>query len=275
MIMIRKHLAMVCPEAAEDELDRMVDGALDLYTRYWLDTFRTTDRSRQEIAASVRTEGEENLAQALDAGKGAIIAMPHLGNWDVAGAYCAEHYGTPLVVAELLRPQAAYDYWVETRSKLGMEVVPLDGTPHAAREILRALKAGRLVALVADRDMTFEGIEVEFFGERTTIPAGPGTIAARTGTPVVPVGVYIQSEGGYRAVVRPPLYVDRTLPRAEQAIRLSQQLVNEFEILIREEPEQWHLFTPNWPSDWDLLGKEMPSRPRAPEPVSDQQVSRH
>lgn len=258
MVMIRKHLKMVCPDATADEIDAMVNRAVELYARYWFETFRTPDRSRVEIASSVTTVDERYLAEAMQGGRGAIIAMPHLGNWDVAGAYCAEHYGTPLVVAELLKPQAAFDYWVKTREKLGMEVVPLDGTSAPVRALIKALKDGRPVALVADRDMTADGIEVTFFGEKTTIPAGPGTLAARTGAPVIPVGVYIDGPGRYRAVLRPALKVDKSLSRPDQARALSQALVCEFEALIRAEPEQWHLFTPNWPSDWEALGRGRP-----------------
>lgn len=258
MVMIRKHLTMVCPEATTGEIDAMVDRAVELYARYWFETFQTPDRSRLEIASSVTTVGERYLADVMKDGNGAIIAMPHLGNWDVAGAYCAEHYGTPLVVAELLKPRAAFDYWVKTREKLGMEVVPLDGTSAPVRALIKALKDGRPVALVADRDMTADGVEVTFFGEETTIPAGPGTLAQRTGAPVVPVGVYIDGPGRYRAVVRPPLRADKSLARTDQARALSQQLVREFEELIKAEPEQWHLFTPNWPSDWEALGRAKP-----------------
>lgn len=258
MLMIRKHLKMVCPQASFDEIDAMVNRAVDLYARYWFETFRTPDRARHEIASSVTTVDEHYLADAMKDGNGAIIAMPHLGNWDVAGAYCAEHYGTPLVVAELLKPRAAFDYWVKTREKLGMEVVPLDGTSAPVRALIKALKGGRPVALVADRDMTADGIEVTFFGEKTTIPAGPGTLAARTDAPVVPVGVYIDGPGRYRAVLRPPLRPDKSLARSDQIQTLSQKLVGEFEILIKAEPEQWHLFTPNWPSDWEALGRAKP-----------------
>lgn len=258
MVMIRKHLRMVCPQASADEIDAMVDRAVELYARYWFETFRTPDRSRLEVASSVTTVDERYLADVMEEGNGAIIAMPHLGNWDVAGAYCAEHYGTPLVVAELLKPRAAFDYWVKTREKLGMEVVPLDGTSAPVRALIKALKDGRPVALVADRDMTADGIEVTFFGEETTIPAGPGTLAARTGAPIVPAGVYIDGPGRYRAVVRPPLRADKSLARADQVQTLSQGLVHEFEALIKAEPEQWHLFTPNWPSDWEALGRTKP-----------------
>lgn len=258
MLMIRKHLQMVCPDASESDIDQMVDRAVDLYAQYWFETFRTPDRPRDQIADSVRIEGEEHLAEAFGGGRGVIIAMPHLGNWDVAGAYCAKHYRTPLVVAELLKPRAAYEYWVKTREKLGMEVVPLDGTSASARALIRALRDDRPVALVADRDMTADGVEVEFFGEKTTIPAGPGILAARTGAPVLPVGVFIEGPGKYCAEVRPPLWTERSLPRSEQPAQLSQALVGEFEALIRREPEQWHLFTPNWPSDWELLGREKP-----------------
>lgn len=258
MIMIQKHLEMACPDLSAAELEVKVERALHLYARYWLETFRANGYKPAEFAATVTTEGEEHLREAYATGSGAIVACPHLGNWDAVGAYSAQHYGTLLTVAELLKPNAAFNYWCRSRERLGIRVVALDGTTTPAREVIAWLRGGGIVALIADRDLTGDGIEVDFFGERTTVPGGPATFAVRTGAPLLPLGSYVDDAGKTRVVLRPPIEIDGECGKTQAVATATQSLVNEFERLIRIEPEQWHLFTPNWPSDWVALGEKSP-----------------
>ena len=152
-----------------------------------------------------------------------------------------------LVVVEPVTPPELFEWFVEVRAAMGMEVVALG--PKAASAALRALRDNWLLALVCDRDLQGDGVEVEFFGERTTMPAGPATLALRAGSVIVPVAVYFRPQGGHHAVVRPPLDTTRQGSVREDVTRITQALAAEFEGLISAQPQQWHLLQPNWPSD--------------------------
>ncbi len=192
-------------------------------------------------------EGLEHLDHALAGGSGAIMATPHLGGWDPGGAWFTQR-GYPLtVVVEPLEPPEVFEWFADFRRSIGMEIVPLG--PGAGTALIRALKANRPIALVSDRDIQGGGVEVEFFGETTTLPSGPATLALRTGAPLLPVAVYFRNPEGYHGVVRPPLVVERQASLREDVTRITQALAGELEMFIRRAPEQWHLLQPNWPSD--------------------------
>ena len=150
------------------------------------------------------------------------------------------------VVVEPLDPPELLAWFAEKREALGLEVVPLG--PSAGSSVVKALAANRLVGLVCDRDITGGGVEVELFGERTTMPAGPITMALRAEAPVLPAAVYFDGRR-HKAVVRPPLELTRTGRLRDDVARLTQVLATELEGLIRAAPDQWHVFQPNWPSD--------------------------
>jgi phosphatidylinositol dimannoside acyltransferase len=152
-------------------------------------------------------------------------------------------------VAEAVEPPELADWFVGLRRDLGMTVIPLG--PSAAAEVARALKANEIVCLLCDRDLAGNGIEVDFLGERTTLPGGPATLAARSGAPLLPAGVYFTDEA-HHAIVRPPVDTGRTGRLRDDVARITQELADELAWLIRRAPEQWHLLQPNWPSDRDV-----------------------
>jgi KDO2-lipid IV(A) lauroyltransferase len=154
------------------------------------------------------------------------------------------------VVVEPLEPADMFDWFAEFRRSLGMTIVPLG--PDAGTAILKALRANQLVGLLCDRDIAGGGVEVEFFGERTTLPAGPATLALRTGAPLLPTAVYFDTHGRHRGVVRPAIDLTRQGSLREDVSRITQTIAHELEVLIRAAPEQWHVFQPNWPSDLDV-----------------------
>jgi KDO2-lipid IV(A) lauroyltransferase len=152
------------------------------------------------------------------------------------------------VIVEPLNPPELFEWFAKLRSDLGMRVVPLG--PEAAPAILAALKKNEIVCLLSDRDIQGGGVEVEFFGEKTTLPAGPAMLSLRSGAPVIPVGVYFTSSiDGHHGVVRPPVSIERIGGLRESVAAGMQAIAHELEGLIRRAPEQWHLFQPNWPSD--------------------------
>jgi KDO2-lipid IV(A) lauroyltransferase len=152
------------------------------------------------------------------------------------------------VVVEALEPPELFEWFVDLRQKLGMNVVPLG--PDAGSTVLKALRDNEVVCLLCDRDIGGGGVDVEFFGERTTLPPGPVTLALRTGAALLPTAVYFtRRTDGHYAIVRPPLSMERQGGLRDDVARITQDLARELEGLIRRAPEQWHLFQPNWPSD--------------------------
>lgn len=258
MLMMRRHLQKVAGPLGEKEIEVRMGRALALYARYWYETFRLPSVPPPEILASFESEGEEFIESSLDRGKGLIVALPHLGNWDVAGCYISQKYSPVLAVAEYLRPPRAFEHWKRTRERLGMRIVPLDGTATPVREAMKHLRGGGIVGLVADRMIGTGGVEVEFFGEVTRVPAGPAALARRSGADLMPAGLYMLDGGRHLGILRPPVEISGGSDVQEDVAVATRALAREFEALIRRDPEQWHLFTPFWPSDWKALGTDPP-----------------
>ena len=228
------------------ELRREVHRTFDSYARYWLESFRLTGMDPGDLDAGMAAEGMEHLDAALAEGNGVVMALPHLGGWDFGGAWLATQ-GYPItVVVEPLEPPELFEWFAEFRRRLGLTVVPLG--PDAGREVLRALRRNEVAGLLCDRDIDGTGVEVDFFGERTTLPGGPVTLALRTGAAVLPTAVYFDGDG-HRGVINPPLRLERTGSLRDDVARGTQQLAHALEVMIAEAPEQWHVLQPNWPSD--------------------------
>jgi KDO2-lipid IV(A) lauroyltransferase len=231
------------PEA----LARSVDETFESYARYWLESFRLPSLSASEVDAGFSYTGFEHIAEARARGTGVIVALPHLGGWEWAAFWLALIPKVPVTaVVEALEPPELFEWFVDYRRSLGMNVVPVG--PHAGTEVVHAIRDGHVVCLLCDRDLSGTGIEVEFFGETTTLPAGPATLAIRTGAPLVPAAVLF-TEHGRRCVLEPPLPVERRGKLRADIARITQDLARALEGLIRRAPEQWHLMEPNWPSD--------------------------
>ena len=185
---LEKNLRRVVPTASASELRELSKSSMRLYLRYWCDSFRIPDWSTERIIKTAKIVNEENLRSALANGKGCIVALPHVGNWDHAGSWACVT-GAPLTtVAERLRPESLFQAFLRYREALGMEVLPTDGD-HIVGVLATRLRAGRLVALVADRDLSSNGIVVDFFGEPASLPTGPAALAVQTGAALVPAFV--------------------------------------------------------------------------------------
>lgn len=255
--MIMRHLRRVDPTLSGLELRRAAQEAFDSYVRYYVESFRLPSLSAREVAAGLTEVGyREHVLPGLDRGNGVILALPHLGGWEWAGRWLADRGHPVTAVVERIEPPELFDWFAALRADLGMTVVPLG--PDAGRAVLGALKRNEIVCLLADRDIQRTGVEVEFFGERTTLPAGPATLGIRTGAPVLPTAVYFRgrSGSGHHGWVRPPLDTARSegMSLRDDVARVTQQLASELEVLIRRAPSQWHLFQPNWPSDPGYTG---------------------
>jgi phosphatidylinositol dimannoside acyltransferase len=228
------------------ERNRVVRKVFSSYAEYWVDAFRLSGASTEQVDARIEVEGRENVEAALALGKGVVMAMPHIGAWDQGGAWVGHHW--PLtVVAERVEPPELFEWFCAQRKANNITVVPLGADTGGA--LLAALARNEVLGLLCDRDIAGGGIEVEFFGEKTTLPAGPATLSLRTGAPILPVVVYQRPGSAARGVIRPPIVFERTGKFRADVTRLTQLVAAELEELIRVAPEQWHVLQPNWPSD--------------------------
>jgi KDO2-lipid IV(A) lauroyltransferase len=250
------------PDFGGRELRRAVDATFESYARYWAESLRLPGTSAEALDAGLTIEGIEHLQGALDGGRGVILAVPHLGGWEWAGFWVAEVLERPIsVVVESLEPADVFAWFKELREAFGMNVIALG--PDAGPAVIRALKRNHVVCLLCDRSIDGAGPEVEFFGERTVLPAGPATLALRTGAPLLPTAIYFRGRA-HHAVLRPPLPLEREGRLRTDVARVTQLLAQELESLIRAAPDQWHLMQPNWPSDPGYRGSP---RPEAMEPA--------
>jgi lauroyl/myristoyl acyltransferase len=228
---------------------RMVADVFANFGRYWAESLRLPSLSHAEVAAGIAMVGFEHVESALAAGKGAIIAAPHLGGWEWGAMYLAGA-GMPVTVAvEPLEPPERFEWMARFRQRLGMQVVAVG--PGAASVILKALRDNHIVCLLSDRLVgPTAGVEVDFFGARAKLPAGPVTLAVRSGAPLMAAAIYYGRPAiSHTIVFRPPLEIahgERFRGTVESGTQL---LAAELETLIREAPSQWHITQPNWPGD--------------------------
>ena len=247
--MVERHLRRADPTLRGLRLREASQRSFEYYARYWMESFRLPTTSRRAVARGFREDGYPQIVEALRAGNGAILALPHLGGWEWAGRWIADQGHPITVVVERLEPPELFDWFTDLRSELGMNVVALG--PKAGGEVLGALRDNHIVCLLSDRDLQRSGPEVEFFGEATTLPGGAATLALRAGAPIFPTAVYFTDRSdGHLGWVRAPIAVERGGGRLRDDVaRITQDLARELEVLIRRAPSQWHLFQPNWPSD--------------------------
>ena len=251
--MLARHLTRVLgdagPPPGSRAMARLVDEAVASYARYWAESLRIPDLSPAELTAGMTYDGFEHIAAGRAAGRGTILVLPHLGGWEWAGTQLAA-IGHPLsVVVERLEPPELFEWFVSFRRRLGMHVIAAG--PGAAAACVAALSSNHLLCLLSDRLLPGTGgVEVQFFGERTCLPAGPATLAMRTGAALVPAAVYFEGgTGRHLGLVRPALDTTRRAGFREDVQRVTQDVASCFEFFIRRAPTQWHLMQPNWPSD--------------------------
>ncbi|WP_127503129.1 phosphatidylinositol mannoside acyltransferase [Actinoplanes solisilvae] len=240
---LRRNLQQVVP----DMPDELVRDGLRSYARYWLEAFRLPSQSKQQFldGFGIAPEQYDMLKSLVAEGRGVVLALPHVGNWDAAAAWVVSN-GWPMVtVAERLKPEGVYEQFVAYREKLGMEVIPLTGGQRAPLDVLaERLGQGFVVALLSDRDLSRGGVEVEFFGGRTKMPAGPAILAIRTGAPLIAVDLSFTPAQTY-AVLR------RITPSTEGALDVrvkatTQLLADAYATGIADHPQDWHMLQKLW-----------------------------
>jgi KDO2-lipid IV(A) lauroyltransferase len=229
-----------------DEFDDLIGRALRSYARYYLDAFQLPARTREEHRTGFHLEHGMRLGDDVATGRGAIVALPHAGNWDAAGAWVAANGWPITTVAERLKPEGVYEKFLDFRRSLGMEIVPAQGGERPVFDVLEErVKTGTVVPLLADRDLTARGVEVEFFGGRTKMPAGPAALALRTGAPLYVASLWFEPDKPVGLLEGPlTLPTDGSL---EVRLRRSTQLVaDHFAKGIARHPEDWHMLQRMW-----------------------------
>ncbi|MDA8101416.1 MAG: phosphatidylinositol mannoside acyltransferase [Nitrospiraceae bacterium] len=238
---VRRNLEPVV-DGPSSRLEPVVQRAFASYAQYWFEAFKIGYGSRSSFVARGRAEGLEHLDEALAGGKGAIVVAPHLGNWDFAAAWVDHRRYKVTAVAERLEPPELFRWFVNRRAEFGVTVVPHDDDPMP--KLVAALRRNEVVALVADRSIGAASVEVDFFGKAVELPMGPAILALRTGASLLPTAAYFEPRGGHLLRILPALEVGPRGSLRDDAKRLTQQIACSFESLIRQAPEQWHVFQP-------------------------------
>lgn len=235
---LRQNYQKVAPHLNGSELETLVQDGLRSAMRYWCDTFRISDWSRERINSTVTTNHEEFLLTPVREKRGVIVALPHAGNWDHAGAYFCALGVRVNTVAEHLKPEKLFRKFLEFREHIGMQVLDIDAG--VLDELTALLKEGELVALVADRDLSKSGIDVDFFQSTARMPAGPALLAFQTGADLITAYVGFR-EGGINITFTPPVAIDRSADKKQEVARVTQVLAQRFEDAIAADPKSWHM----------------------------------
>ncbi|HET9170795.1 MAG TPA: phosphatidylinositol mannoside acyltransferase [Actinospica sp.] len=260
---LESNLARVLgPDATEEQIRAVSKQGMRNYMRYYCDTFRLETWSRERTLSTITVENEEWLKATLASGRGIVLALPHMGNWDHAGAWAARTANGFTTVAERLKPEKLYERFLHYRESIGMEVLPLTGGTGTFGGLMRRVKSGGLVCLVAERDLTDSGIPVTFFGETTKLPAGPAALAVSTGAALCPATLWYDGPM-MRAKVWPELAVPTEGTRQQKIAQLCQQLAEVFERGIAEHPADWHMLQRLWLVDLDP--DRAPAPPKRPD----------
>jgi KDO2-lipid IV(A) lauroyltransferase len=261
---LERNLARVRPGATPAELRRLSRAGMRSYMRYYAEAFTLGSFTAAQTDARVRTVGLPALRRDLDAGRSVVLALGHLGNWDLAGAYAARAIGPVTTVAEKLEPEAVFREFLAFREGIGLEIIPLDASGgDVFRRLVRAVRrGGRLVPLLADRDLTAHGVEVTLWGETARVAAGPAALAVSTGAPLCPVTIHYErldrvrrraagSPWGIVITFHPALPVPTGLPRGELVAALTQAWVDVLAQGIDAHPEDWHMLQKVFVADLD------------------------
>jgi len=253
---MRSNYATVRPELRPPELDALVRAGMRSYLRYWCDSFRLPDRSIEELIDGVRAVGDDAVRAQLQSGRSAVIFLGHMGNWDFGGAWSTTQLAPVTTVAERLKPEDLFDEFLAFREGLGMRIIALTGGSNVFRELTKACRSGALVALLADRDLTKGGIEVDFCGQRARMAIGPAALAVNTGAALFPCIVHYEPHPrghGWRTVVT---FHDAVAVPAEGTPRdkvhaMTQACADVLSQAVRERTHDWHMMQRVFTKDLD------------------------
>lgn len=247
---LQRNLRRVVPDADEAEIREISRLGMRSYFRYWCDAFRLPDWSENRIMDTFRMGNKAVLDRAVAAGTGAIVALPHAGNWDHAGAFASLNWDGIVSVAEDLKPERLTKKFLEFRETLGMEIITLAPGQDVFSELVDRIERGKIVALLGDRDLTSSGVPVEFFGDTTRMPAGPAALAARTGAPLFTATLYYEGPDAV-ADISEAIPVSEDSDKNAAVRTTTQALADRIAAGIAEHPHDWHMLQRLWLDDLD------------------------
>jgi phosphatidylinositol dimannoside acyltransferase len=240
---LRSNYRRVMPNISERQLDKFTKDGMRSYLRYWFDTFRLNKWSKSRIIETTFVVRENLLRDPIATKQGCIIALPHAGNWDHAAAYFCSTGITLTAVVEKLKPEAIFKKFLAYRQSIGIEAIS-----HKEKTIpilMERLNQGKLIALVADRDMSRNGIEVNFLGGIAKMPAGPAILALKTGAPLVTA--YIRYlEKGIEITFDETIKLPVAGSEEEQIKIVTQSMADNFAKRIKASPVDWHMLQRIW-----------------------------
>jgi phosphatidylinositol dimannoside acyltransferase len=239
---LRSNLSRVFPKLAPKDLDDLVRRGVLSYMRYWMETFRSPDWDRERILSTVTVSNEHLLLDPIKNQTGVVVSLPHAGNWDHAGSYFCIRGAQLVTVAEVLKPRALFEKFLAYRQAIGMEVLPLDS--RAFPTLMQRARDGKLIALVADRDLSSSGIDVQFFGGVARMPAGPAIVAIRTGIPLVTAFVSYTETGIH--VDLKEIAIPDGVDEAARVKATVQLCADNFAEGIKAFPHDWHMMQRIW-----------------------------
>jgi KDO2-lipid IV(A) lauroyltransferase len=243
---VARNLGQVLGHHPDSELVRRATReCYALYGRYWYETFALRSMPVEEVNRRFSITGMEHIEKAVAEGRGMIAALPHTGNWDAAGHWLAVNGYRMTAVAEELKPQEVSDLFYRHRRALGMNIVPLAAGRRAGTALVRLLAENHVVTLVADRDLTDRGVDVEMFGARRMLPAGPAYLSLVTGSPLSVAAVYT-TDGGWHTQINPPIQIERSGDMRTDVTTMTRVVAEQFERAIAAAPTDWHMFQPAW-----------------------------
>ncbi|MDD5748371.1 MAG: phosphatidylinositol mannoside acyltransferase [Actinomycetota bacterium] len=231
----------------EREVRKTARRAALFYADYWIDFYRVGKMNKERVLERFELKNEEILEEVASRGNGILIVLPHYGSWE-AGAVYLTTLGNFAAVAEVIKPMELFELFVKQREKFGIRIYPYDHNAETREKIVEALKDGQILALLCDRDLKGTGVEVEFFGEKTTLPPGPAVFSMKSGAPIFCVNVRNKKDGWVGRITE-PIYANPDAPREKETKRIMQMVAERLEELIQEDPAQWHMFMSAWPSD--------------------------
>ena len=248
---VARNLSRITGEPADSErVESLVVEAYKSYARYWLETFRYVREGKEFFLERFIVPRAHKIDEVRARGKGAIVVVSHLGNWDAAGAWAGASGRSVVTVAEVLRPRRLFDFFVQHRAKLGITIHPAERG--VSSKLIEAVEAGQVVAILGDRDLKGTGPRVKFFGRDATLPAGPASIALRTGVPLLFAGIHsTRLTGGrwaWHAEMSDPIELPEGTGR-EALAELTQKVAEHLEAAVAEHPAEWHVFQPFWTED--------------------------
>jgi lauroyl/myristoyl acyltransferase len=241
---------VVGPDATDDEIRVLSRQGMRSYFRYWCESFRLPSWSREKVVSSMTAIDDHHLSDALAAGNGVVVALPHMGNWDHAGAWATLAHSPVVSVAERLKPEDLYEKFLAYRRSLGMDIIPLTGGDPPFPYLQDRLKGGALVALLGDRDLGRGGVPVQFFGAKAKMPAGPAALAVDSGAALVTAELFLQ-DGRNAVRFHPPIEVPQEGQRSRRIFATTQLVADRFAEGIAAHPTDWHMLQRVWVDDLD------------------------